>query len=349
MIKRKMMNNRNIKKLAEIKPSFDENRHRLGDILPLDTPFNVLIDSSEVCNFRCNYCFRAKADKLAWGYAARNNLMDWEMFVKIVDQIDEFPEMVKQISLSVHGEPLCNRRVPDMAEYIKKKGIKSRISLHTNASLLDEEYAKRLAVAGIDRMVVSLQGMTSKKYEDICGTKIDYDRFYNNLKILSDEKREMQLYIKIADAALEPGEEELFYEKYRPIADRVYVEKVVPIWKDSQKDDKEKKWNVNKYGGKFAAQHCCPVLFHTMVVTPAGDVYPCTQLLFPRPLGNVKEKSLVELWNSEERRQMLLRQLQEEDMDICHGCYIKENSIFTEEDLIDPYKEKIAERLRKSN
>ena len=65
-------------------------------------------------------------------------------------------------------------------------------------------------------------------------------RSLSNLKILSDEKREMQLYIKIADAALEPGEE-LFYEKYRPITDRVYVEKVVPIWKDSQKDDKEKR------------------------------------------------------------------------------------------------------------
>ena len=43
---------------------------------------------------------------------------------------------------------------------------------------------------------------------------------------------------------------------------------------------------------------------------------------------------------------MLLRQLQEEDMDICHGCYIKENSIFTEKDLIDPYREEIIGRLK---
>lgn len=343
------MSNKNIKKLAEIKPSFDENRQKLGDVLPLDTPFNVSIDSSEACNFHCNYCFRAKADKAAWGYAIHNNLMEWDTFTRVVEQIGEFPEMVKQISLSMHGEPLCNKKIPEMARYIKERGIKSRISLHTNASLLDEEYAKKLATSGIDRIVVSLQGMTSQKYNEVCGFKIDYDRFYNNLKILGSKRGKMQLCVKVVDVALEPGEEELFYEKYRPIADRVYVEKVVPIWKDSQKDDKEKNWNVNKYGGKFAAQHCCPVLFHTMVVTPAGDVYPCTQLLFPQPLGNVKEKSLVELWNSEERRQMLLRQLQEEDMDVCRGCYIKENSIFTEEDLIDPYKEKIAERLRKSN
>ena len=336
-----------MEKLAEIKPSFDENRQKLGRVLPLDTPFNILIDSSEACNFKCKYCFRAKEDKTAWGYAAHSGLMEWNLFTRIVDQIMEFPEQVKQISLSVHGEPLCNRNVPKMAEYIKAKGIKSRISLHTNASLLDEKYARELAVSGVDRVVVSLQGMTAQKYQDTCGVLIDYEQFYHNLEVLSRTKNQMQIHVKVVDAALDPGEEELFYEKYRPIADRVYVEKVVPIWKDTGENTEDANFSGNKYGGKFPKQHCCPVLFHTMVVTPLGDVYPCTQLLFPHPLGNVKTNTLVNLWNAEERLKMLQEQLEEREMAACQGCYIKENSIFTEEDLIDPYSKEILDRFGK--
>ena len=341
------MSDKEVEKLAEIKPSFDENRQKLGKILPLNTPFNIQIDSSEACNFKCEYCFRAKQDKAAWGYAAHGGLMEWDLFTKIVDQIMEFPEQVRQISLSVHGEPLCNRNVPRMAQYIKAKGITSRISLHTNASLLDEKYARELATSGVDRIVVSLQGMTAQKYKDTCGVQIDYDQFYHNLEILSRTKK--QMHVKVVDAALDAGEEELFYEKYRPIAERVYVEKVVPIWKDAGKNAGDADFSGNKYGSKFPKQHCCPVLFHTMVVTPQGDVYPCTQLLFPQPLGNVKANTLVNLWNSEERLRMLQEQLEGREMAACHGCYIKENSIFMEEDLIDPYSEEVLDRVLQKN
>lgn len=332
--------------LNKIKPSFDENRQKLGKVLPLSTPFNVLIDSSEACNFSCQYCFRADKNEEVWGYAAKKNNMPWNVFTRIVDQILEFPEPVKQISLSGHGEPLCNRKVPDMVRYIKEKGISSRISLHTNASLLDEEYVKDLTDSKIDRIVVSLQGMTEEKYKQVCGASIDYNYFFENLKRLSEIKTNTQLHIKIADVALEAGEEKLFYEKFSPIADRVFVEKIVPIWKDMEMSDAMiKTMCENKYGAKFPYQNCCPVLFHTLFVTPSGEVYPCTQLLFPESLGNVCSSTLLELWNGEKRKQLLRKQLELQKCEACNGCYIKNNSIFTSEDLIDEYRLEILERL----
>ena len=331
--------------MGEIKPSFDEKRQKLGDILPLDTPFNVLIDSSEACNFRCQYCFRANKDKSVWGYAEKCNMMDWETFIKVVEQIKEFPQPVKQISLSVHGEPLCNKQIPDMVQYIKRAGIESRISMHTNASLLNKEYVEKLVDSQIDRIVVSLQGLNAEKYERVCGIRIDYSSFYSNLKLLSERKHEStQLHIKIADAALESGEEKIFYDQYRPIADRVYIEKIVPIWKNTDNSIKQGT-HQNKYGECFPEQNCCPVLFHTIVVTPSGDVYPCTQLLYPKPLGNVHDMSLQQIWNSEQRKKLLRTQLQRKSMDICKDCYIKTNSIFTSEDLIDQYSGEVLNRM----
>lgn len=330
----------------KIIPSFDKDRQALGRILPLKTPFNVLIDTSEVCNFRCQYCFRANQDRKAYGYAVKNDLMQWNTFTHIVEQILAFPEPVKQISLSGHGEPLCNKRIPDMVRYIKEKGIRSRVSLHTNASLLDKEYAERLADSDIDRVVVSLQGMTAKKYKEVCGAVIDYERFYENLAFFSKRKQHTQLHIKIADVALDEGEEEQFYERFLPIADRAFIEQIVPIWKETEFFTvQEKEMKKNKYGDVFPKQHCCPVLFHTMHVTPSGDVYPCTQLLYPKPLGNVWDSSLLELWNGAEKKKLMREQLELRSPEICKGCYIKDNSIFTKEDLIDDSREEILQRL----
>ena len=39
--------------------SYSQDRNVLGKVLPLDTPYTVMVDISDMCNLRCNYCFRA--------------------------------------------------------------------------------------------------------------------------------------------------------------------------------------------------------------------------------------------------------------------------------------------------
>ena len=328
----------------KIAPSFDEKRSVLGEIFPLKTPFNVLIDTSERCNFQCKYCFRSESDKSKWGYATANQLMDWETFVKTVAQIKEFEDEVRQISLSGHGEPLCNRKIPDMVRYIKEQDIHSRVSIHTNASLLDREFIKELIDSDIDRIVVSLQGMTSEKYWEVCRAKINYEDFYENLKYFYENKNHTQIHIKIMDVALEKGEEEIFYQQFGPIADRVFIEQEVPIWKGVE-SEKGKFEIENKYGNRFPLQKCCPLIFHTITVIPNGDVYPCTQLLREDKLGNVHETTLKEMWTGNERKDLLLRQCELNNPQICDQCYIRQNSIYTKEDMIDEYRLQIRGRL----
>lgn len=334
-----------------IRPSYDANRSILGKVFPLATPFNVILDVSEACNFRCGYCFRGQDDKTKWGYAQKAVIMNWDLFVRVVSQMQKFPEDVRQISLSNHGEPLCNRKLPDMVRYIKCQGIRSRVSIHTNAAMLDETYARDLADSNIDRIVVSLQGLSAAKYKKVCKTEIDFDAFYRNLSVLYENKKDTQIYFKIMDIALEPGDEERFYEMFSPIGDRVYVERAVPIWKGVDLELKDensfKDAAYNKYGEEFPRQECCPLIFHTMVVNPVGDVYPCTQLLTPHMLGNVNDSTLLELWNSQERKELLIKQCKKESDEICRDCFILQNSIYAPEDMIDDYRDEILDRLQK--
>lgn len=331
--------------MGEIKPSFDAKRQVLGKLLPLDTPFNVILDASEACNFKCKYCFRSDPDKAHWGYAKDNRIMQWDLFLKAVEQVKGFPREIKQISLSNHGEPLVNRKLPDMVRYIKEQGITGRISIHTNASLLDEKYVYDLADSNIDRIVVSLQGLDEQKYYETCGVRINYHTFYENLSLLYKVKKSTQIHIKIANVALNENEEDKFYEMYGPISDRVFVERIVPIWKDVEIDGVSDEAQ-NKYGNKFEKQQCCPLAFHTIVVTPEGDVYPCTQLLTPYKLGNINEIEIPELWNSTMRIDFLSSLCKVSGIDICRDCYILQNSIYSKEDMIDSYREEILQRLK---
>lgn len=339
----KFMNRRDLVKNYNIRPSYDANRQVLGNILPLDTPFTVIIDSSETCNFKCNYCFRSDKNKENWGYAKEPLLMQWDMFKQIADQIKAFPQKVKTISLSNHGEPLCNPTLPEMVKYLKDHQVCERVSIHTNGSLLSEIMVKKLAESGIDKVVISLQGLTAEKYREICGTEIDYEKLVRQITNLFNQKKNTKLFIKIADTALDDNQEQQFYERFSPIADGVYIEKIVPIWKNISIINKKMQ---NKYGKTFPVQHCCPLIFHTLIISPVGDIFPCTQLLTPHCLGNVAQTTVVDAWNSQQRLNLLIEQCENTQPTLCTDCYILQNTIISEADMIDEYRHNIMSRLK---
>lgn len=332
--------------MGEIKPSFNQNRQTLGKIMPLDTPFTVIIDSSERCNFRCSYCFRSDDDKSLWGYAADNNNMSREVFEKVLLQLKDFPSDIKMISLSNHGEPLCNPDLPWMITRIKEEGFNSVISLHTNGSLLKGDMLEKMIEADPGKIVISLQGLSDESYKKTCGANISFDSLVENISSFYSRKKTTLLCVKIMNVALNPGEEQRFYDIFTPIADRVFVEQEVDIWKNKDLGTKSDTLIYNKYGEGFCAQKTCPVLFHTLVITTVGDVYPCTQLFGHESLGNINDIPVVEMWDGKKRTDMLLDQLDPlSDPAPCRECGIKQNSIFAKEDELDPYRDDIRKRI----
>jgi wyosine [tRNA(Phe)-imidazoG37] synthetase (radical SAM superfamily) len=266
----KMPNNQS----GKISPAFSKDRVVLGERLPLDTPFSVNVSISERCNFKCNYCFRSTKPSALWAYTRSGRLMTMETFELVAKQLTEFPAQIKRIALSGHGEPLCNPLLPLMAKRLKELGLTAKIDIHTNASLLTPELSRSLSESRIDKIIVSLQGMNAEAYKKICGATIDFDKFYENLKTLYEQKTEnTTVHIKIVDTALSSaGEEAEFYKIFSPVADHVFVEKVVPLWKAVKF---EKNDNSNKYGQSFGYINYCTLVFYTLMITPVGGIYPC--------------------------------------------------------------------------
>lgn len=268
--------------------------------------------------------------------------MSWDVFLRATDQITAFPQAPKTVSLSNHGEPLCNPLLPKMVAYIKSLGTSARTSMHTNASLLDEKTADALVAAGLDRVVVSLQGMSAAEYQKACGVKLDYDRFFRRLRYFYEIKTTTEVCVKIVDVALQRPDED-FYAMFSQVADRVFIEKAVPIW-----GAEEVAGDVaNKYGETFQTIRCCPLVFHTLVVTAEGGILPCTRLNPPVSLRTIFETTLLKAWNSPRRVNFLKKMLIQgrHACAACKECYIAQNSIYGHEDIIDDHWNLILERL----
>lgn len=336
--------------MALVKPSYNTKREVLGEKLPLDTPFSVILDPSERCNFKCSYCFRSGQKSKSWGFAASGALMSTEIFECAAQQLKEFPQKIKLVSLTGQGEPLCNPDIADMVRYLKELDVAERIDMHTNASLLTEENAIHIARAGFTCIVVSLQGLNASEYEHTCKAKIDFQRFYNNLKILYENKSKgLKIHIKIEDVALDKDNMEKskqrFYELFGSIADSIFVENAVPLWNRLGINSDA---ITNKFGDTVGNVDYCPLLFYKMLVAPDGEIYPCTNLPSPMSLGNISNITLREAWSSRKRLDFLKEHLRltRHKHEPCEGCFVPVNTVTSREDIIDPYKDSILKRLK---
>ena len=162
--------------ITNIEASYRRDRLCLGKELPLDMPLSLIIDISEKCNFRCSYCFRAKERDESWDYAAKNNLMPADSFREIIRQLSAFPGKIKSISLSGHGEPLCNPDIIDMVHALCAANVTERIEMHTNASLLTAKTAEEIAKAGLEREINQyFAALTNMRSVGVMGDERTYD------------------------------------------------------------------------------------------------------------------------------------------------------------------------------
>jgi MoaA/NifB/PqqE/SkfB family radical SAM enzyme len=92
----------------------------LSGVIPLSTPYLVYIDPASFCNIKCNFCFHSLDDNLLNGKGFRPGIMKYDLFVKIADSFRKFPDKVKSLKFGGLGEPLLNKRLPEMIAYTKK-------------------------------------------------------------------------------------------------------------------------------------------------------------------------------------------------------------------------------------
>jgi len=253
----------------------------------------------------------------------KRGFMSLELFKKIIDDFQAFPNKIKKIKIGNHGEPSLNPNFVEMIAYAKSSNSAEIIEVFTNGSKLDPQINKGLISSGLQRINISLEGLSDERYYQVAGVRQNFQQIIDGVADLYYQKEkaksDLKIYVKIADQAhaLKKDSEEIFLlseeerayflNTFSPICDEIYIEKVVPQWAETQLDKQNEVSATGMYDQKIDEwKEVCPFIFMYMHFNCDGTVSPCT-LDWPRKvvIGNVNEQSVSEIWYG-----ALLRELQ---------------------------------------
>ncbi len=325
------------------------SRIKLADAIPLDGPLIVQIFDIYACNLSCKFCHyglpKEKRPELT-----TKNIMDLELFKKVIDDMEGFTNKIKLLRFCGAGESLLDNNIVEMVKYAAEKHVTEKIELITNAVLLTSEISTALINAGLTQIRVSIYGLSSEKYKEICDADVNFEQIVNNVRFFYEENIRLggrtKVYVKTMDCTLDKkNDQNKFVKLFEKYCDLYSIESVVPnvqgidysVWlKDGTP-------NYNALGVKLPPIQICPQPFHLITICPDGRVVPCSNESMIG-IGDCNLQSLTDIWEGE-----LLRRCQRKMLDgnvsfggVCEKCTIVQCRPFPE-DLLDHDVERLKE------
>jgi molybdenum cofactor biosynthesis enzyme MoaA len=92
-------------------------------------------------------------------------MYSFDLYKKIANDLLKFPKKIEVLRLYKDGEPLINKNFVDMIKYAKDIGASNRIDTTTNAALLSPKLGREIALAGLDRINISIEGINNEQYK----------------------------------------------------------------------------------------------------------------------------------------------------------------------------------------
>ena len=330
----------------------------LEDQVPLATPFSVHIDVCSVCNYKCSFCFQADSQAMK-AVGLKRGMMSFTMFKKIVDELSAFDQKIKKIKIGNHGEPTLHPELPAMIRYARDSGTAEIIELFTNASQLEPTLNQALIDSGLQRINISLEGLSDERYQQVAGVKQSFAAIVEGVRHLYSIRGDCKIYVKIADQTsalsrditqkfvLSDAERDYFFDTFGNICDEIFIEKVVPQWAEVQLDKQNQVSETGMYAQKVKVdKDVCPFIFMYLHFNCDGTVSPCT-LDWPRKvvIGNIEQQSVKEIWNGQQLRALQVAMLEGKrcDINFCKNCTAP--VVCVEEDL-DPHKDNLLKKIR---
>ena len=332
---------------AEVKPRINlEGRTALETVIPLNTPFVVFADPASACNFTCPFCPTGHRSMIE-DTGRFQGVMHMEVFTKIIDDLAQFDRPIRVLRMYKDGEPFLNKRLPDMIAYAKKSGRVEYIDTTTNGSLLTQERLAAVIDAGLDKINISVDGMTREQYRTFTGFDFDFDRFVETVRWLDANKKQCEVVVKIPGELITEDQKKEFYDTFGDYCDRIFIENFAPCWPEF---DVEAHTGVKITEGIYqqpvTPTDTCPYIFYSISVNADGLVSSCF-LDWSRKLvvGDVTQTSLKDIWNSPELNALRLQHLEgrRKQNPVCSTCGQLTHCL---PDNIDAFRQEILPKFR---
>lgn len=281
---------------------------------PLKFPVHIDLEINSNCNYRCIFC--------PHGTGEMGNdmpMMSVEVAKRILNELVK--NKVYSIKLNWRGEPALHPQLVEITAYAKEAGIKE-IQINTNGFLYDEQKIRDLILAGIDRVIFSLDATTPEVYSKI---RIggDYNQVVNNIKTFSQIRKELKRkkpYIRVQMVRTKLNEHQVddYRKMWKDIADDVRISDVT----DRGQGDSLRVGDQISIG-----RVCCPQPWQRMMISCSGEVMMCCSDWYSKYIiGNINKNSLKEIWNGP-KLEAIKKKLKQGKLDFepCKDCWLKES------------------------
>jgi len=136
----------------------------------------LYVEPTTGCNLHCRTCIRN-----VWQDPEAQMTMD--TFARIAASLDELPSL-ERVIFTGFGEPLTHPHILDMIQAVRERGL--AVTVGSNGLLLDRRMADELVRLGVDRLVVSLDGVKPETYAGVRGAMIS--QVLENIRHVNDAK-----------------------------------------------------------------------------------------------------------------------------------------------------------------
>jgi MoaA/NifB/PqqE/SkfB family radical SAM enzyme len=317
----------------------------LAERIPLATPLVLFVDPASVCNFRCRFCPTGDRGLIAESGCAQGT-MSFPLFTKIIDDLSAFDERLCVLRLYKEGEPLLNKRLPDMIRHAKASGRVETVDTTTNGFLLTPETSLRLVDAGLDALTISVDGVSDEMFWQVTQTRVDFAAFVENVRFFYEHRGRCKLRVRIPEHILTDDDARRFFATFMPIADHVAFDNLTPCWPEFDMESRMKDLVID---GRFHAptgdRDACPYIFYSLSIASDGTASICfVDWARKLAVGDVGTMSLKEIWQGDALYAHQIAHLRGERRKnpVCAGCGQLNHC---SPDDIDPFREELAAKL----
>jgi radical SAM protein with 4Fe4S-binding SPASM domain len=184
-----------------------------------------------------------------------------------------------------------------MVRYARSSDKIERIDTTTNGVLLTPKNSEKIIAAGINQINISVNGIRSEQFVDLVKTKVNFERYVDNIKYLYSIRGSCEIYVKAIEENLSEDDRKKFLDIFGDIADRVFFEHLFPNWPGFDDEIIPKTCAVGLYGDEVVERSVCPYIFYSTTINSDGTVSLCVQD-WARKLvvGSVADESVKDIW-----------------------------------------------------
>ena len=308
---------------------------RFGLVRISHAPLFVSVEPAAVCQLKCPACpvgLKSYSPKdgliVQRSYSEtvlqRSGLMPREVWERTLSEIRKTAFIVQ---FYFQGEPLLNKDLPQMIREAHEAGIYTIVS--TNAQALTQPLAEQLVDAGLDRIIISMDGLSDESYNayriggslEKCKAALQYLRKAKNGKPI----------IELQCLRLRSNEHEWaqFKRVYKELgADKLAFKTAQlydyadghPLMPSEPRHSRYIKGQDGHYHRRRLSKYCRRV-WSGCVITTTGEVLPCCyDKAHAYSYGNIMRASLRELFANEKALAFRRAALQQTPS-ICQECW----------------------------